>query len=335
MDFRGYLNKIGAKDLLAFTGNDAKIDPSKAGYDIYSPTTIGAGANGVSTLNTSKSRANIQSAVDTLYKQYLGGQSGQVLQPGASYSAPAPVYAPKLDIAGLNARARSSAENAVNPYYTKALNDYLANEAQQRTIKQQQTDTALKNAEDALKLTQEGNATTGARTAEDVATNLGQINQQADQFQTDSGTAFDASRIAEARRAALAGTTGGTAAASSEALGAKNATDEARQTEVFQQHRDQQELFKSRTFEDIATSNKNAGDATEKAKTAANFDLDTFIKNQAADESNKRNDLEASRLQSIQENTQSQQGLLFSQYLANIADPAKYLAAIQTYGGLF
>lgn len=263
------------------------------------------------------------------------GNPSSVVQSGATYSAPKPVYAPKLDIAGLNAQARSAAENAVNPYYTKALNDYLEKEAFAKQQQQSQTDTNIKNLEDTLTQTLGQNATTKERTAQDVATNQGQIARTEDQFQTDSGQQFDAARIAEARRAAIAGTTGGTAGANQESIQNKNATTESRQEQTFQDQKDQQELFKGRTFEDIATSNANATTSKEKGVTQANFDLDSFIKNQALEEKATRNDLEKSRLESVQSNAQAQSALLFSNWLSGISDPAKYLAAVQTYGSLF
>lgn len=264
-----------------------------------------------------------------------GGIKSQVVQPGYTYSAPKPVYAPKLDIAGLNARARSAAEAAVNPYYTKALNDYLEKEAFQRQIQQKQTETNIQNLEDQLTQTLEQNEITKKRTGEDVAINMERLATAEDEFQTDSGQAFDAARIAEARRAAIAGTTGGTAGAAQEALQIKNATAESRQTRKFQEQREQQELFKNRTFEDIIRSGEQAKTTKEKGVKQAQFDLDAFIKNQALEEKSYRNELEKSRLESIQSNQQAQASLLFTNWLAGIADPAKYLAAVQTYGGLF
>lgn len=332
MDFRGYLQKV-APDFLAFTGNDAKIDPTKAGYDLYSGKAGQLGV-GASYLNTGGNRAKIQGAVDSLYKEYLGTQAGSTVQGGYGYSAPAPVYAPKLDIAGLQAQARKSAENAVNPYYTKALSDYLEKEAFNRKTQEAQTQTNITNLEDSLKQTLEQNALTKERTGQDVATNEAQIARSEDQFQTDSGQAFDAARIAQARQAAISGTTGGTAGASQEALQTKNAVTEQRQVQQFKDQFDQQELFKNRSFEDIARSNAQATTNKEKGVKQAQFDLDSFIKSQAFAEKETRNSLEKSRLESIQANQQSQSALLFSNWLAGISDPAKYLAAVQTYGSL-
>jgi len=259
-----------------------------------------------------------------------------VVQPGVSYyQPPAPVTAPKLDIVGLQAQARTNAENSVNPYYQKALSDYLAKEAFNKSVQEQQTQTAITNYEDTLKNILEGNATTGERTTQDVAKNIGDINTKADQFQTDSGQAFDAARIAEAKRAAVAGTTGGTAAAGQESLQTNNAITEQRQTDQFQEAKAQAELFKNRTFEDIAKSNAQATTSKEKNVKAAQFNLDTFLKNQQFDEQQTRNDLEKSRLGDIATNQQSQASLLYYDYLSKISDPLKYLAAVKTYGGAF
>lgn len=258
-----------------------------------------------------------------------------VVQPGATYTQPAPITAPKLDVVGLQAQARTNAENAVNPYYTKALEDYLAKEAFNKTTQEQQTQMDIKNYEDSLKNVLEQNTITGERTAQDVAKNIGDINTKADQFQTDSGQSFDAARIAEARRAAVAGTTGGTAAAGQESLQTNNATVEQRQTDQFKEAKAQQELFKNRSFEDIARSNAQATTSKEKGTKQAQFNLDTFIKNQQFDEKQTRNELEKSRVSDVANNQQTQQSLLFYDWLSKISDPLKYMAAVNTYGGAF
>lgn len=264
-----------------------------------------------------------------------GGRQSTVVQDSPRYSAPAPVYAPKLDIAGLNARARSAAEGAVNPYYTKALNDYLEKAAFQKGVQEQQTKVNVQNLEDQLKDTLETNTITQQRTNEDVTKNLGDIGKTADEFQTDSGEGYDAARIAEAKRASVAGVTGGTAAGQQEALQTKNATAEQRQEDQFKEQREQQELFRSRSFEDITRSNSKATTSKEKGITQANFDLDSFIKNQALEEKGTRNKLEQERLETIANNQKSQATLMFTDWLAGISNPAQYVAALQTYGGLF
>lgn len=254
--------------------------------------------------------------------------------PVPSYSyTPAVVRPPTLDFAGLQAKARAEAEGAVNPYYTKQLNDFLAQQAAQRQQQQTLYETGVKNLEEELKQVQESNQLAAKRAAEDVAQNQADINQNADTFQTDTGVAADANRIAQARELSQRGLIGGLGAQQAEAAQAQRNTAEKRQEQEFQKNRDQQELFKTRTFEDLAKSGELAVKRTERGKEAAKFDLDSFIQNQTFSEQSKKSELEASRLQAVASEQQNRAKLAFNAYLANIRDPAQLLAASQVYGG--
>lgn len=248
---------------------------------------------------------------------------------------PAIVRPPKLDFAAVQAKARADAEGAVNPYYTKQLNDFLAQQAAQRQQQQTQYETSVKNLEDQLSNTLAGNEISRGRTTEDVAQNVADINQSADIFQTDTGVAADANRIAQARELAQSGLTGGLGAQQAETAQTQRNTAEKRQEQEFQKQRQQQDLFKTRTFEDLARSGELATKATEKGKTAAKFDLDAFIQGQGFEEQNTRNSLESNRLEAIGREQGNRSKLAFNQYLANIRDPAQLLAASQIYGGAF
>lgn len=242
---------------------------------------------------------------------------------------------PRLDIAATQAKARADAEGAVNPYYTKQLNDFLAQQAAQRQQQQTTYDTGIKNLEDQLSQTLETNKVTGERTTADVAQNQADINQNADIFQTDSGTAADAARIAQAKQLAQAGLTGGLGAQQKEATATQRNTAEARQEQEFQKNRNEQELFKIRTFEDLARSGEYAAKSTEKGKAAAKFDLDSFIQNLGFEEKAARDKLEIERQNEILSKTQQMQSNAYRQYLAGIRDPAQLVAAQQLYGGSF
>lgn len=246
----------------------------------------------------------------------------------AANRPPPQVYAPKLDFAAVSAQARQAAEGNVNPFYTKTLNDFLTQQAAKRQQQQTLHDTNVQNIEDTLKQTLEGNDISKARTAEDVATNQAQINTTADQNQTDTGQAFDASRLALAKTAS----TGGLGAQQLEAAQTNRNTSEQRQEEGFTQKRQEQELFKTRSFEDLARSGALAGTSAEKGKKAANFDLDTYIQNAGFTEQDKRNELEQARLQAVSGEEDKQQKIITNNWINSIADPAQRQAALQAYG---
>ncbi len=242
------------------------------------------------------------------------------------------VYAPKLDFAAINAQARQSAENAVNPYYTKALNDFLAQQSAQRQRQESQFSTNISNIDDNLKQTLESNAITKDRTAADTALAQGQINTAADQAQVDSGDQFEEERLAQARDLAQAGVLGSGAGTrkTSKAIAGRN-TGEQRQGEQFQEERNKQELFKTRTFEDLARSGELASAGAEKGKKQAKVDLDAYIQDLSFDETNQRNALEEKRLGAIANEQDSQSKLLINNFINSISDPAQRQAAFQAY----
>lgn len=252
------------------------------------------------------------------------------------YGPPAPVYAPKLDLAAINANARKSAENNVNPFYTKTLNDFLTQQATEKSQQEAQTATNIKNLKDVLTNTTDANAVTGNRATEDTATKEANINQVADWRQTDQGGQYDIDRVAQAIQQSKSGLTGsGIAGGQQGASQDKFNTTESRQATTDQQAKDQAELAKARTFEDIATSNKIAGQNETKGEAQQNVNLTDFITNQGLQLNTQKSDLEAKRLQAVAQESQNQAKLAVNNFIASIANPAQRQAAYQAYGGAF
>lgn len=246
------------------------------------------------------------------------------------------VTAPYLDIAAINAQARKAAQKAVNPYYTKQLNEFLA---QQGVLKKQhktQYQTDVQNMADTLANTREANALTRGRTTEDVARNIGDINTQAGEFQTDTGQQFEDQRLAQARQQAVSGTLG-TGAGANETFRATTGRNiqEQQQEQQFQQARSQQELFKGRTMQDLLRSDDLAKTSYTKGKKQAKFDLDNYIQGLKYQTKQTKNQLEKERLQTIAAEAQNQAKLGFTNYLSTITNPAQLAAAVNTYGGAF
>lgn len=262
---------------------------------------------------------------------YYGGGGG-----GYSAPAPAPVYAPKLDVNGLYNQAKGIAAGNVNPYYTKALNDFVSQQSQAKALQQQQHDMEIKNFQDELAHTQQENAVSGTRATEDTALKEQQIAQAADQTQLDQGSAFDVARNQEAQKEAQTGLAGSGLAAGTEA-GTQQAHDitEQRQAETDQQNKTATELAKARTFEDLGRSNTYAGSQEQKGEQSSNFNLSKFIQTQASDLSQQSQNLEQQRLARLATESQNQAKILFNNYIAGISNPAQRQAALSTYGGSF
>lgn len=249
---------------------------------------------------------------------------------------PAPVYAPKLDLAAINAQARAAAENNVNPFYVKSLNDFMTQQASEKAQQQAQTATNIQNLKDTLTNTQNANAVTGERTTADTATKEAQAAEQTDWRQTDQGGQFDMDRIAMAINQGKSGLTGsGIAAGQQGAAQNKFNTTESRQATTDAEQKAQTELSKARTFEDLATSNKLAGESETKGESQANVDLTNFITNQGFQATAQKNDLEQKRLGAVANETQAQAKLLINKFISSIANPAQRQAAVNAYGNAF
>jgi hypothetical protein len=245
------------------------------------------------------------------------------------------VYAPNLDYAGITAKARKQAARAVNPYYTKVMGDFLA---QQGALKKQQvaqSQTEQQNIEDQLKQTLEGNDISKARTGEDVAQNISQINTNADQFQTDSGQQFTADRLQQAKQISQSGLTGGLGAQQKEAVQTAQNTAEGRQTQQFQQQKFDQELTKARTFEDLARSGAIATKGAEKGKKQVQVDLANFLTNQKFETKKGKRNIKEERLQKLAQKQSDYGKLAVNRFIRSISDPAKRAAAQSAYGGIF
>lgn len=321
--------------------------------------------------------------------------------PPQNYAVAPPPPIPRPDISGLQAQARQAAEGAVNPYYTKLLNDFLAEQGGRKqqeqtsyemTVKQLEEANALKqkNLEDtskfkqktledvlgmnlrlyeqALSQTLKENELTKGRTIEDVGTEKANINQQADIFQTQTGTEGDAQRIAIARETAARGLTGGLGAQAQESQTTQRNTAEKLQEEQFTQARTEKDLFQNRTLEDLMKSGELARTtkalkeegarlnttqgkaaaaleetqgkatgalATAQGKEKAKFDLDSYLQNTITAEKTKRDTLEQQRLEAFQTEEKRQRQLTFNNWLTSLSNPAQIAEAARTYGGSF
>ncbi len=248
------------------------------------------------------------------------------------YSTPE-VLAPIPNYKAINASATARATKAVNPIYTKYLNDFLGVQAQQQATQTAIKDTAIQNAQDVLKQTQQANTVTGQRTTQDTATKEAQAAQTADWRQTDQGGQYDVDRVAQAINQAKSGLTGsGVAGGQNAASQEKFNTTESRQATQDIQDKQATELAKARTFEDLATSNINAVSGEAKAEKAAKFDLSTFLQQQKVDLQNKQQQLESARQNQI---SQTQAQLVKSGYqdfFNKISNPAQKAAFAKAYG---
>lgn len=289
----------------------------------------GTGTPNINLGNPAQSGAAVNNA--TAQNNAMSKQISDLL---AQIRAQQSAYAPPLNLTSIYNQARGSAEANVNPFYTKQLNDFISQQGVDKSNQQQQTQMNIQSLQDQLANTLSGNATTQARTGQDVLQNEQQINQQADQVQQDQGTQFDQARIAQAKQLASQGLTGsGVGNQQTQQSQDTFNTTESRQAQEQQQHLQTQELFKSRTFEDLARSGELAKQSETKGETQANFDLNKYIQNQGAQLEQQKQDLEQKRLGAVSQETSNQSKLLINQFINSLSNPAQRQAALQAYGG--
>lgn len=318
-DYRGYLSYLNnqgdgnAGSLLHLVGNDAQFAGGAKNNTLYG------------------------------YNQKLFDQYNQLSfgSPGPSYNSGgggyAPVVAPpSLDINSIYGQARSKAEGAVNPFYTKQLQDFQTQQAAAKQQQDIQRQFNIQQLQQGLTNKLQENEISGQRTSQDVLQNEQQLGIQADRQQVDQGGQFDQARLAQAKQLATQGLTGsGIGAQQTLQAQTDRNTQEQRQGEDVQQQKQAQELFKSRTFEDLSRSGGLAKEAEASGEKQQQIDWDKFVQTQGFEYSNKQQQLEGERLARVAQETQSQGKLLTNQFIQSISNPAQRLAAAQAYGGLF
>lgn len=253
-----------------------------------------------------------------------------------SLSAPAPQpVAPYFDIAANFSRARSQAEAAVNPLYTKKLNDFITQQQTDAARKQADTATANSNLDQALKDTLEASQVSRDRTAEDTTQKVGQLNTAEQNFQSDNGTAFDNLRQTLAGNTAASGLqTSGLGAKAVAAATASRNTQEGRAVDSFHVQKQAQETAKTRTFEDLLRSDNQNTVSTQKNKDQVKISLDRFIQDQGTQLAQTKDELEARRLSDVINQEGSYAKLGFADFLKTLKNPQQIALASQTYGGI-
>lgn len=323
--FYNYLQQ-NAPRYAAFTGDDARIDPTKAGYD----------TNVASYANTPGNRQTVQNEVNKLYEQYNSQNQARFQAPnilgGGSYATPPPNW----NLTSIYNQAGSQAAGQVNPYYTKQLQDFQTNQASAKALQQQQQALNLQNLQQTQDTNLGQNELQRGRTSADVLQNEQQIGIKADQAQQDQGQAFDQQRIAEAKAQANAGLTGsGLGAQQTLASQTAHNVQEQRQGEVNTQQVAAQELTKARTFEDLANSDVLAKSANTQGQKQQSIDWDKFVQGQTQDLQSTQNTLEQQRLARLSDVQRQLAKQQVNDMISKLSNPQQRLAAASAYGSAF
>lgn len=233
---------------------------------------------------------------------------------------------PKLPVyntADAWARAGKTASASVNPVYQDKLNNKLAEF--RAGIRQQTTQTNRGKTALDVKLKQdiEDINTNRERTSQDVASKIAESQYQEGRFQDMEGTQFDqANRQARAELANAGLTQSGLGAQQLEEAQINRNEASADQVRSFKNEQQAQELFKTRTFEDLATSQTRKTELTDTQKKDLDITLANYIENTNIAEKQFRWQNEAERLDA----------LFGAQQAAYNTDIRNFLAGLQGSG---
>jgi len=203
---------------------------------------------------------------------------------------------PYLNTADARAKANTKALSSVNPVYQDKLNNQLERYALQRSQQTGNTTAAKTAADTDLRYTQEDIATNRLRTDEDVNSAIDKSLYNEDQFQQTEGSEFDMNNRAARTALAEAGLTEsglGTQELEQQTLDRNRAS--TNQLKDFTDERATQELFRTRTFEDLGTKGTRSIELNETTKADLDRQLNDFVAMQAQDERDFRLNNEADR----------------------------------------
>lgn len=210
---------------------------------------------------------------------------------------------PKLPVYNTSdawASAGKRASASVNPVYRDKLNNKLAEF--KAGIRQQKVQTNRGKTALDTKLTQdvEDINTNRERTSEDAASKIAESQYQEGQFQDIEGQEFDqANRQARTDLAAAGLTESGLGQQSLEQGQIDRNNTSADQVRTFKNQQAAQELFKTRTFEDLGTTQTRKTDLTDVQKKDLDITLSDYIENTNIAEKQFRWQNEAERLDAL------------------------------------
>lgn len=243
----------------------------------------------------------------------------------------------KYDTAGAAASALSEATAAQTPLYTQKLNDYLAKVTINRNRENRLAQETISDAEEQLAANLEGSQTARTRTSEDVATKIDESNFQQGNFLDASGTAFDEARRGLQGDTAAAGLAeSGLGAQRLESQQAAQGNQSKTQVRGFEQVRKAADLFKNRTFEDLAKSDELNKTLTDKTTARTKLNLEDFLNTSNIAERETRTDIEIQRQGAILLDTNTRKANKADAFIASLiksgARPQDIALAKNIYG---
>lgn len=244
--------------------------------------------------------------------------------------------APTLNYGAIQSAAQAQATKNVNPLYTQKLNEYLQNEAATTAQQQQQQQLGVQSAQAALQNTLGQNAIQQQATGQKTALDIGNINQQESNFETNTGMSSDAQRAQLNDQLGQSGLTA-SGYGQQQVWNARNQVNiqKTQQLNTDQYNRNSSLLNEQTTFDQLAQSGKYATTQEGEAESKSNLDLNTYLQQAAYGQQQFKEQNELGRQTAVL----SQASQLASQKVAQFvnsfkSNPGLYNAALNAYGGL-
>lgn len=234
-------------------------------------------------------------------------------------------------------KAQSQAAKEAGSFYNNSIKMATKSFNNARKKAEQQFNLSKEGIQTQLDYSLEDSATQRARTGEDTQAAIDKINKGEGIYQQDEGRAFDQNyrQVAEQLAAAGAATTGLGQQQTADMVRLRNVQNQ-RQLDEFQDQRAARELFKTRTFEDLARSDERAQQSAAFQTKGAQFDLDWALENAAEIFENEKLAAEVKRSIDTSERTQSIYDANVGQWLAGLVNQghsaADVAATAEIYG---
>lgn len=245
-------------------------------------------------------------------------------------------WIPSLDVNKIYKESQKKAAGEAGGWYQTQLGEFLKNLEYKRGLQKDYYDTSVSELEKGLKDMIEGNVITRGRTQSDTEYNLGRINEEEGARQQMEARSFDATKrgIESSLGESGLSTSGLGRQKLAEAGFKRKMTEEATSRDITEQ---KQTLNKnlSRTFEDLARSEKLKGEDTELGKRKAKISFDEAMVDLAETEREKRISLEQSRASQQSNLEQAYRINSFMDYYNKLKTAGQRNEFWNQYGGFF
>lgn len=259
----------------------------------------------------------------SMYQQILAAEKAQ-----------APAVGQTLNINAIQSAAQSAAQNQVNPLYTQQLNEYLQNEATQQQEQQSQNQMNISGYQAGLQNTLAQNTQAQNYASQQNELTQGNINAQAGNYQLNSGNA-ESQKIQALQQSTGQGGLSGSGMGSQQLWEAENQknVEDAQQQGGFQYNRDVANMTANNTFSQLAQSSAFAGTQEGEQEAQSNFNLNSYIRQSAAAQTQYQQALTAWQQSALSSATQNNEAQSISSQINNIANPGVRGATEQEYSG--